>query len=71
MRGRKEIEGAKIMRTKEKNKEKEAEEKNTHPNEYLEFLIINIFPFTENKFVLHLNSKLSHHLHIFRARCQI
>lgn len=30
MRGRKEIEGAKIMRTKEKNKEKEAERRKTH-----------------------------------------
>lgn len=43
MRGRKEIEGAKKMRTKEKNKEKEAERIKTDPNEYLEFLMINIF----------------------------
>lgn len=64
MRGRKEIEGAKIMRTKEKNKEKEAERRRTDPNEYLEFLMINIFSFTEKKFMLHLNSRLSHYLHL-------
>lgn len=46
MRGREEIEGAKIMRTKEKNKEKEAERRKAGPNEYLEFLMINIFFFS-------------------------
>lgn len=52
------------MRTKEKNKEKEAERRRTDPNEYLEFLMINIFSFTEKKFMLHLNSRLSHYLHL-------
>lgn len=73
MRGRKEIEGAEIkrVRTKEKNKEKEAERRKTHPNEYVEVFMINIFSFTQNKFILHLNSTVSHHLHLFRGRRQI
>lgn len=60
MRGRKEI-GAEIMRTKEQNKEKEAERRKIIPKEYLEVSMINIFSFTKIRFILHLNSTMSYH----------